>query len=91
MSRREFFSLTWVEYELLSKRENYQIEIGWVYVREQMAQIYNVNKGKGKSAIRGREIINLSFDSFETDVQPPTPEEAEEIVRKLSKYMPKKK
>lgn len=49
--------------------------------------LYNANRGKGKGAKSGRELIPLSIDDNKPEIEPLTLEEHNEVVRVFSQFI----
>jgi hypothetical protein len=63
----------------------------WTHTREVIAILYNINRGKNSTAKRGKDLYPLMIDKIsKEDFEPLTPEQHDEIVKKLSKYIPKR-
>lgn len=55
--------------------------------REILAMLYNANRGKGKSAKTGRELVPLTIDDDRLEIEPLTLEEHNEVVRVFSQFI----
>jgi len=71
MSLDEFYNLTVYEWLLrldgYIRKEKKEIERGWMYTREILAIIANVNRGKDTPYFKGSDFYELSFDKKDNE------------------------
>lgn len=82
LSVDEFFELSWFEWSLLILKVKSDRERGWMYTREVVAAIYNVNRDQKKrpKPFDGKEFYPLSFDKKEEETKVMTPKEIKEML-----------
>lgn len=77
----EFERLSWFEWSLLILKVKSERERGWMYTREVVAAIYNVNRDQKKrpKPFEGKEFYPLSFDNKDEEKKVMTPKEIKEM------------